>query len=56
MQIKGEDDNIFEKLWPRIDNKFILKEQNIENDHGNSIGKNLDTGNYISDNLSKYTS
>lgn len=56
MLLLGEDNNISEDFGLYEDEKFILKEQNIEKDHENLVDKSLNTRSCVKDSLSKYTS
>lgn len=56
MPILGEDNNALDNFGPRKDEKFTLKEQNIEKDQKDSINKSLNTENHARNSLSEYIS
>lgn len=49
----GEDDNISDYFMSHELKKSTLKEQDIEGDHKDFLGKSLDTGSNIKDMLSR---
>lgn len=51
MPIPGEDDNVSENFGSYKDDK--LEKQDIEGDHRNLVGENLNTGSYVRDSLSE---
>ena len=51
----GEDDNALENIGPHEDEKFILKEQKIQGDHRDLVGKSLDIRSCARDGLSGHT-
>lgn len=55
MPIPREDNNTSNNFEPYLNKESTLDEQDIQNDHINLIGKSLDIGSYIKDNLLGYT-
>lgn len=56
MLILEEQNNLSNSFGLNEDEKFLFEEQDIEEDYGNSINKNLDTKNYTRNSLSKHMS
>ena len=50
----GEDKNASNNFGPHRDEKLILEEPDIEEDHRNLGGKSLGIGSHIKDGLSEY--
>ncbi len=53
--IPGGDNNALENFGPHEDQKSILKEQDIEENHKNLIGKSSDIRSHIKDGLLGFT-
>ncbi len=53
--IPRENDNASGNFGPHEDEESTLKEQDIEEDHRNLVGKSSDTESYTSDDLSRHT-
>lgn len=55
MPILGQEDNISDDFGLHKNLKSTLKEQDIEENHRNLVGKSLDTESHIQDILSEQT-
>ena len=53
MLVLGGNDNTSKYFKLHKDQKYILDEQNIEEDHRNLVGKSLDFESYVRDSLSE---
>ena len=56
MLMSGEDDDVSENFVPHKDEKSTLKEQEMEGDYRDLVGKSSDTGSRARDGLSRHTS